>query len=116
MEMTAGANPIRKVVTLLQKMQKKVEDEAATADQLYSKYMCYCKTGGSELAASIEAAEEKLPETTASIKASTSKKDQLESDLGAHRKDCEAAKKSLDEATALRTKEKGIYDKELADS
>jgi len=115
MELTAGANPIRKVVTLLQKMQKKVGEEVATADDLYSKYMCYCKSNGEELAASIEAAEAKLPEDAASIKASTSQKEQLESDLDSHQKDRRAAKKAIAEATALREKENAAYEKALGD-
>jgi chemotaxis receptor (MCP) glutamine deamidase CheD len=52
-------NPIRKVVTMLQGMQKRVTEEGAKEKELYEKFMCYCKTSGSDLAASIAAAEKK---------------------------------------------------------
>ena len=36
------ANPIRKVVTLLQDMQKELEAEGKKEEDLYNKFMCYC--------------------------------------------------------------------------
>jgi len=113
---TAGANPVRKVVNLLQAMQKKVEAEGEKADELYKKFMCYCSTSGGDLKASIEAAEEKIPQLAASIKAGTEKKAQLEADLKGHQTDRSAAKKAMAEATSLRDKEKAAYDKALAEN
>jgi len=113
---TAGANPVRKVVNLLQAMQKKVEAEGEKADDLYKKFMCYCSTSGGDLKASIEAAEEKIPQLAASIKAGTEKKAQLEADLKGHQTDRSAAKKAMAEATSLREKEKAAYDKALAEN
>ena len=43
----AGANPIRRVVTLLQDMQKELEAEGKKEDDLYRKFNCYC-TGNTE--------------------------------------------------------------------
>jgi hypothetical protein len=107
----ASQNPVRKVVNLLQSMQKKVAAEGEKAEALYDKFMCYCKTSGGDLSASISAAETKLPELSASIKAASSRKVQLEEDLKSHQTDRSAAKKSMAEATALREKEKAAYDK-----
>jgi len=112
----SAANPVRKVVTMLQAMQKKVAEEAEKADALFEKYMCYCKTSGGDLAASIEAAETKTAELTSSIESDSSKKEQLESDLKSHQNDRDAAKKSMSEATALREKEKASFDKALGES
>lgn len=111
-----GANPIRKVVTLLQKMQKKVEHEAAVADDLFDKYMCYCQSSGGSLADAIGAAKTKIPELTSGIKEAVGKKSQLEKDIKTKRQDRDAATKSVQEAEALRTKEKAEYDKEFAES
>jgi hypothetical protein len=36
----ARANPVRKVVNLLQKMQRKVEKEAEEEKELFDKFMC----------------------------------------------------------------------------
>jgi len=115
MEMTTGANPVRKVVNLLSKMQKKVGEEAEEAEELYKKFMCYCKTSGGDLTASIEAAETKIPELAAELEEMTSRKSQLEADLKSHQEDRAAAKKAVAEATALRAKEKAVFDKESAD-
>lgn len=49
-----GANPVRKVVTLLQKMQAQVVEEGKTEKKLFDEYMCYCKTGGQTLELSIQ--------------------------------------------------------------
>jgi len=112
----AAANPVRKVVLLLQKMQKKVEAEGEEAQDLYEKFMCYCKTSGGALAASIEAAASKGPELESALKASESRKTQLEDDLKTHQKDRSAAKDAMAEATEIRKKEQASYDKELADN
>jgi len=109
-------NPVRKVVNLLQAMQKKVESEGEKAEELFDKFQCYCKTSGGALQASISAAENKIPELQASIKAGTSKKAQLDADLKAHQTDRTAAKKAMAEATALREKEKAVFDKALAEN
>merc|ERR1719192_1065009 len=64
---SATPNPIRKVVTMLQAMQKKVTAEGEKEADLYKKFMCYCKTNGGNLQASIGAAETKIPAVQADI-------------------------------------------------
>lgn len=76
----ATANPIRKVVNMLQMIQKKVEEEGASAEVLFQKYMCYCKTSGGALSESIEAAKAKVPDLVAGIKAAEGKLVQLKKD------------------------------------
>jgi len=114
-EVNAELNPVRKVVTLLQKMQSKVAEEAKDADDLYQKFNCYCKNSGGDLADSISAAETKIPQVAAAVKELTAKKQQLDADLKDHAKDRAAAKAAIAEATAIRSKEKAAYDKSLAD-
>merc|ERR1719436_520969 len=77
-------NPIRKVVTLLQDMQTKVTAEGKKEEALYKKFMCYCKTSGETLAASIAAAKAKIESIGAEIKAASAKKKQTEQDLSDH--------------------------------
>jgi hypothetical protein len=113
---SSGANPIRKVVNLLQAMQKKVAEEGAKSEDLYQKYMCYCKSSGEELSSSVAAASTKVPMLEASITAASGKKAQLEGDLKSHQMDRGAAKKAMAEATAIREKEKAAFDKALAEN
>jgi len=111
-----AANPVRKVVTLLQAMQKQVTDEGEKAEDLYEKFMCYCKTSGGDLSASISAAETKIPQLGSSLEAAQAKKQQLEEDLKDHQADRSSAKQAMAEATSIRGKDKATYDKSLADN
>jgi septal ring factor EnvC (AmiA/AmiB activator) len=105
----AGANPIRKVVTMLQNMQKKVQAEGEHEQKLFDKYMCYCKNGGSNLGKSIADANTKIPQLGADIKADEAAQAQLKEDLKQHQVDRSAAKDAVAAATALREKEAGVY-------
>merc|ERR1719390_195704 len=75
-----AANPIRKVVTMLQMMMKKVEAEGEKETELFEKYMCYCKTSGGALEKSIADANLKIPDLQSSIEEAESKMAQLEDD------------------------------------
>jgi len=111
-----GLNPVRKVVNLLQAMQKKVAEEGEKAESLHQKYMCYCKTSGGDLSGSISAAETKIPEVESSVKKAKAQKAQLESDLKSHQVDRDAAKASMAQAKALRAKEEAAFDSALGDN
>jgi len=102
-------------VTMLQNMQKKVEAEGAKEQELFDKYMCYCKNSGGDLAKSIGDAATKMPQLEADIAAGEAKNTQLKEDLKQHQVDRSAAKAAMAEATALRTKEAGAYAKESAE-
>merc|ERR1719460_1871940 len=112
---SARANPIRKVVTMLQNMEKKVKAEGEAEAALFEKYMCYCKTSGGDLSKSISDAGTKMPELEADIKSGEAKKKQLDEDIKQHQADRSAAKAAMAEATALRKKEAAAYAKESAE-
>jgi len=115
MEMQANLNPIRKVVHMLQSMQKRVEEEGELAEELFHKYMCYCKTADSDLLASIQAKQAKVAELGPAVEAAKSKMDQLKKDIAVHRGDRGATETAMDEATAIRQKEHKAYIKESAE-
>merc|ERR1719262_1567249 len=99
------ANPIRKVVTMLETMQKKVEAEGKHDEALFQKFQCYCTTNKGELTAAIAAAEAKGVQVSADIEAGENEKAQLDAELKAHRSDRDAAKSSVAQASAIREKE-----------
>jgi len=105
----ALANPIRKVVTMLQKMQAKVQEEGEKETALYEKYMCYCKTAGGDLAASIEKAGSSISEFGTKIKAAEGQMAQLKDQLTEAQGERAAAKKAMSEATAVREKEEQAF-------
>jgi septal ring factor EnvC (AmiA/AmiB activator) len=110
------ANPIRKVVTMLQAMQKRVEAEGLKEKELFEKYMCYCRTSGGDLSKSISDAETKIPQVGSDIKEAEATLTQLKEDLKQHQIDKSAAKSAVADATALREKEAAEYAKEASES
>merc|ERR1719446_944962 len=80
-EMQVTVNPIRRVVNMLQTMQEKIEQDGEKEKEIFDKYMCWCDTGASSLAASIDAAETKIPQLESSIKEAESKLAQTKVDL-----------------------------------
>jgi len=110
-----NVNPIRRVVTMLQSMQKKVEAEGVKEKDMFEKFMCYCKNGKGALAASIEAAKGKNEALIASIKETGSQLTQAKADLKAAQENRAAAKEAVAKATSLRAKEAGAFAKESGD-
>jgi len=113
---TALANPIRKVVTMLQSMQAKVEEEGEKELALYEKYMCYCKTAGGDLSASIADAGSSISDLGNKIKAAEEQKVVLTEELKTAQSDRTAAKKAMAEATAVREKEAAAFATEKANA
>merc|ERR1719454_1163669 len=104
-----GANPIRKVVTMLQDMQKTVEEEGKKEEDLFEKFMCYCSGGEGALEASISAGKAQIEQLTANIDRGTAEKSQLDQDIVTHKADREEAEKVIKESTAMREKEAAEY-------
>merc|ERR1719498_1299711 len=112
----SAANPIRKVVTMLQNMQKKIADESAKKQEMYDKYMCYCKNADTTLAQSISDAETKIPQVESSIKEGAATKKQLEAELKEAQVNRVEAKDAITKATAIREKEAKAYAKTKSDA
>jgi len=110
---TLAANPIRKVVTMLQMMSKKIEEEGVKEKELYDKFMCYCKTADGTLGKSIGDANTKIPQLESDIKQAVEEKAQLESDLSAHQADRASAEEAMAKATEIREKEAAAFAKEM---
>merc|ERR1719454_2276511 len=115
-EARVAANPIRKVVVLLQKMQQEVTAEGEKEEALYKKFMCYCKNGRETLEASIEANKNKIASLEAELKGALAEKKQTSAALAEHKQSRADAKKAMAEATALREKEAAAFAKLESDS
>jgi len=107
-EATRG-NPIRRVVTMLQKIQKKVEAEGETETELHEKFMCQCKTGSASYTQSISDREAKAVSLASGLESAVGQLSQLKSDLAGHKSDREAAKQALASAAAMREKEGATF-------
>ena len=89
-----SVNPIRRVVTMLQMMQNKIESEGKKEQELYDKFMCYCTTGRDQLEKSVDDAETKIPKLGADIKAVGAEVLQLTADIAAAKSDRADAKEA----------------------
>merc|ERR1719162_1911617 len=114
--MEQRANPIRKVVTMLQNMQKQVTAEGEKQEKLFEAFMCYCKNGKGTLETSIADAEDKIANFEKTSGALIAKHKQTEADLAQHKTDRADAKEAVAKATAIRKKEAAAYAKESADA
>lgn len=88
---TASANPIWKVVTMVQNMQKKVCEEGEREKELFDEFMKYCDSKGGMSEKSIADAKEVLEEDTKFL-----------ADL---HQNCEAKKENWDSSRRMREKE-----------
>jgi hypothetical protein len=109
------ANPIRKVVNMLQAMQTKISAEGKAEKELFEKFQCYCKNGDEALAKSISDAEAKVGQVTSDIEEAESQVVQLKADLKQHQSDRASAKAAMAEATAIRAKEAAAFAAEKAE-
>jgi hypothetical protein len=104
------ANPIRKIVTLLQDMQKEITAEGEKEKKLYDKFMCYCEGNTDGMSKSAEEAAQRITELKAKLEAEQAEKVGLDQELMQHKQDREAAKQDLAKAESLRAKEKAEYE------
>merc|ERR1719159_587569 len=111
-----NANPIRKVVTLLQDMQKEIEAEGEKEKDLFDKFMCYCDGNTDGMSAAAKAAGQKITELKSQLEAQKAEKSQLDQELIQHKQDREAAKNDLATATTIREKEHSQFEADSADS
>jgi len=108
-------NPIRRVVTLLQNMQKKVEAEGKKEKELFEKFMCYCKHGLGDLKQAIEANEAKIPKVETALSEAKALKEQLEKDIGELKGSTGDAKATIAKAKGIRQKEASAFAKDSSD-
>jgi len=114
-EVEHRANPIRKVVTMLQMMQNKVSAEGKKKQEIFDKFMCYCNNADTLLGGAITAAENKIPMLESSIGEDAGMKKQLDADIVKHKADKVAAKDAISKATAIREKEATAFAKTKGD-
>merc|ERR1719238_371239 len=115
-QVKASVNPIRKVVTMLQNMQTKINAEGAKREKMFDQYMCYCQNADGTLGKSISDAETKIPQLESSIKEGAAMKKQLESELKDAQTGRVEAKDAIAKATAIREKEAAAYAKLKSDA
>lgn len=105
-------NPIRKVVTMLQKMQAQVEEEGKREADLHHQFMCYCSKSDGALSHDIEASKAKIESLVSAIEASKEKLAQTEQDLKHHQVSKHEAEDAMAQAKGIREKEAAAFAEE----
>merc|ERR1719174_2110327 len=90
-------------------MQKKVVAEGEKEEELFEKFMCYCKNGKGALESSIEQAKQTNDQLKSSISEADASLKQMKADLKQAQTDRAAAKSAVAKATALRKKEASAF-------
>merc|ERR1719327_626484 len=90
-------------------MQKKVVAEGEKDEELFEKFMCYCKNGKGALESSIEQAKQTNDQLKSSISEADASLKQMKADLKQAQTDRAAAKTAVAKATALREKEASAF-------
>merc|ERR1719410_3241999 len=83
---------------------------------MFDKFMCYCKTAGGDLEASIKAGQAKIISLEELLKTGKAEMEQLEADLKEHETSRAEAKEAMAAATAVRGKEAAAFAKFSEDS
>lgn len=104
-------NPIRKVVAMMEKMAKKIEEEGKSEEDLFEKFECYCKKTTAELEESISIAVSS-PMTQADIDSRKAEVDSLEAEVKKLKDDRSAEEDTLKAAEGQRNKEHQQYEEE----
>merc|ERR1719281_769577 len=109
----AEVNPIRKVVNMLENLQKEIQAEGDKEKVLYDNFMCFCDNGAADLLKTANDAKAANKAGIAKLESDTAEKTQLEADIKQHETDEATATKDLETATNVRNSEKETYDETL---
>merc|ERR1719160_1567807 len=96
-------------------MQKKVVAEGEKEEELFEKFMCYCKNGKGALESSIEQAKQTNDQLKSSISEADASLKQMKSDLKQAQTDRAEAKAAMAKATAIREKEAAAFAQESSE-
>jgi hypothetical protein len=116
LEVDAAENPIRRIVNLLQGMQKKIETEGEEQEKMFEKFVCYCQTNTAKLQSNVDDLNEAIPQHEASVKSKTEMKMQIEEELKGHKTDRDDATSTVGTATEQRDKDKKAFDAYAAEA
>lgn len=110
------ANPMRKIISMLQDMAGEIEREGEIETEIFDKALCACEGGEKGLQTSIDESTAAIEESSAALKSSTAQKAQLEQEVKDHTAAKAAAEEDLASATTLRDKENAKFIAEETDS
>jgi chromosome segregation ATPase len=111
----AQMNPIRRVVTLMQNMVKKIEEEAERDDELFAKFKCFCDKNAEQTSQAISDGKAKIAQLESDIPEADNQRTQTVTELHQHKEERAAANQAMEAGTSQRNKENKAFSDESAD-
>jgi len=108
-------NPIRRIVNIMQNMQKEIEEEGEKEEDAFNKFMCYCDGNTDGMKASADEGAQRASELSSKVEALKAEKAQLDQELADHQSSRETAKQDAKKAGNIRAKEQAEYEAASAD-
>merc|ERR1719387_1951 len=99
------ANPMRKVIRMMQDMTKELEREGELEAEIFEKALCACEGGEKDLVKAIDSSTAEIESSKSKIGSAEAEKAQLAQELDDHKHNVEVGKSDLATATELREKE-----------
>jgi chromosome segregation ATPase len=109
------ANPLKKVITLLEEMKKTVTAEGAEDAASNEKYQCWCTTSQNEKDAAVAEADRRLADLAAFMEESTATVGQLKTEIETLTADIAQDEEDLSTATATRKSDNAAFATSEAD-
>jgi chromosome segregation ATPase len=115
LDASEGANPVARVVTLLQDIQNQLEGDATEDENNYKKLVCWCKTAVTEKQQAIAAGKARIDQLQAKIGSGVAKSAGLGSEIKVLRADLDKTADALEQANAMRKLQVAQFQKESQD-
>jgi len=118
--LSAGAaavavTPVEKVITLLQDMKSKLQEEGSAEASTYDEFACYCKDTTTSKSDSIKSGQTNIDTLSAELVDKTATRGDRESQLGEAKGKLESLKTKLHETEVRCAKERADYETKDAD-
>jgi chromosome segregation ATPase len=110
------ANPIRKIVTMLQQMQVEIETEAEESKKMYEKFMCFCDSNIAQTTKEIDDGTELVGQLESEIKGLTGANAQIDSELTELESEMAENQKSVEEQAGVRKEEAAKFAEESTET
>jgi len=111
----AKNRPVTRVITLLNDMQKQLEKEQETDEEVFEQMQCWCKTNDKDKTAAIKEAEQTIEQLSARIEELTAQSARLHTEIGNLNEEVAENQEALAKATAIREKEYAAFTQEEKD-
>jgi len=115
-EVDETANPIRKIVTMLQQMQVEIETEAEESKKMYQKFMCFCDNNIAGTTKEIDDGTELVGQLGSEIKGLTGANAQIDSELKELESEIAENQKSVEEQSGVRKEEAAKFAEESTET